>query len=125
MKSLPLALVMVALSASACKREPTALVVCPLVAYDALSVTARDSVSGALLPNAFLKALGTYTDSINVGSNLSNYPVALGAVAGMYAVSVQAPGYATWTRMETVTLSDPECGIPNQLSVTALMQRSP
>jgi hypothetical protein len=125
MKSLQITLVIVAVAASACKHEPTALATCPLVEYDALRVTARDSASGALLPNASLKAVGVYTDSINVGSNLLIYPVTLGATAGVYTVSVQAPGYSAWTRTETVTLSDPACGIPNILSVTAMMQRSP
>ncbi len=115
-----------ALIASACAREPTALVVCPLVAIDALQVTARDSVSGALLPNVFLKAVGPFqTDSISVGSNLMNYPVVLGSAGGAYAVSVEAAGYSTWARTETVTLADPQCGVPNILKVTVLMQRSP
>jgi hypothetical protein len=124
MKSRQLTLLVLAVSASACMSPPTA--VCAAVAYSAIRVTAKDSVSGALLPNASLKAVGPYqTDSLNVGSNLGYYPVTLGWTAGTYAVSVQAPGYSEWARTETVTLSDPKCGVPNLVSVVALMQRSP
>jgi hypothetical protein len=97
-----------------------------LVAYQSLFVTATDSVSGALVPNALLKAVGPVTDSIAIGSNTNLYPVPLAPVAGTYVVTIQATGYSTWTRSETVTSSDPtECHRPDGLSVTAQLHKLP
>ena len=109
---------------SGCKKNPTATS-CAAIGWRSLSVTAKDSVTGTLMANAVLRAVGTYSDSVAVGSNLNLYPVSLAGAAGTYLVTVQAPGYSAWTHSETVTSSDPICGRPDPLFVTALLQRTP
>ena len=89
-----------------------------------LDVTARDSVSGALLANTTAIAARTPqgdTATRSIGSDVSQYPVTLNVFGGTYTVSVAAPGYLTWSK--TVT-TDPECRI-NHVQITALMQKSP
>ena len=87
-------------------------------------VTARDSVTGALLANTTAMAARTPqgdTVTRTIGSDVSQYPVTLIVLGGTYTVSVAATGYLTWTK--TVT-TDPECRI-NNVPLTALMQKSP
>jgi hypothetical protein len=112
----------IALAGSSCQK-PTGL--CPLVRSFSLSVTVRDSVSGAVLPNTVIRASeGTRTDSVVVGPDAA-YPVMFAWDAGTYDVTVQAPGYTTWTSTQTVTYSNQPCGRSVPLAVTALMQRTP
>ena len=94
-----------------------------MVAYEALQVTARDSVTGALVANAVLRAVGQGSDSasVSIGSNVNLYPVNLASYGDTYAVSVQAPGYSPWSRTVVVTGG---C-VPKGVTVTALMQKSP
>jgi hypothetical protein len=92
------------------------------VAYQALEMTAKDSVTGVLVVNAVLKAIGQGADSatVSIGSDVSKYPVNLAGVGGTYAVSIVAPGYLTWSRTVVVTGG---C-VPKQVSLTAQMQKS-
>ena len=88
-----------------------------------LAVSVRDSVSGALLPNAVLYAsMGTRTDTVAIGSNVEAYPVSLAWAAGTYGVVAQAPGYIAWTSTQTVTSDG--CHLAST-AVTALMQKAP
>jgi uncharacterized protein CbrC (UPF0167 family) len=113
----------VALAAPSCQKSVTG--VCTTNLTRSLAVTVRDSVSGAVLPSAVIRAsMGTRTDSAVVGS-VAAYPVSLAWDAGTYEVTVQAPGYTTWTSTQTVTYSNRACGHLAPLAVTALMQRTP
>jgi len=90
----------------------------------ALEVTAKDSVTGALVPNATLKSAyadGQAVATVSVGSEVSGYPVNLATAGGTYTVSIAAAGYTTWT--QTVVVNG-ECR-PTAVSITALMQKSP
>jgi hypothetical protein len=112
----------IALAASSCQKS-VAEPVCTTNATLSLSVTVRDSVSGAALPNAVIRAsMGTRTDSAVVGP-VAAYPVSLAWAAGTYDVTVQSPGYTAWTSTQTVTYSNQACGRLAALAVTALMQR--
>ena len=92
---------------------------CGAVAYLALLVTARDSLTGVLVPNAVLGVEGQ-GPGVSIGSNVNLYPVNLADHAGTYTVFVQVPGYLSWTKTVIVTGG---CA-PNSVSVTALMQKS-
>jgi hypothetical protein len=118
-------MIVLAVFTTACGPKPTELA-CPLVLYSALLVTARDSTTGTLVPGAILESTVPYRDSVSVGSNVALYPVALAPAVGTYLVTVQAPGYVGWSRTETVTSTDRTgCSIPDQVSVTALLQEDP
>ena len=111
-----------ALAISGCKPVTEA---CAAYTSPALVVTARDSVSGALIPNAIISAsMGTLTDSAVVGP-APEYPVLLASSAGTYEVSVRAPGYTTWTSTQTVAYTNQACGHIAPLAFTALMQGVP
>jgi len=86
-------------------------------------VTAKDSVTGALVPNAAVMAAGASGDTakMSIGSDVTRYPADLSVLAGAYTVSVAASGYATWTT--TVGVAN-DCAQP-QVTLTAMMQRSP
>lgn len=92
------------------------------VAYLALELTAQDSVTGALTTNALIRAVGQGADSasVSIGSDVNRYPVNLAGTGGTYAVTVQAPGYVTWSRSVVVAGG---CA-PKQVTVTALMQKT-
>ena len=125
MKCLALAVASLAFCGLACGKGITAT--CSTVEYHTLFVTAKDSISGALVPNAVLKATGPFSDSVSIGPNVSAYPVSLAGAAGVYTVTVQATGYSTWTKTVTVTLSgQSDCGgQPNIVSITALLEKTP
>lgn len=117
------ALACLALAASSCQTSVTGA--CTADFTPVMSVTVRDSASGALLPNAVIRAsLGTRTDSAVVGPE-ATYPVWLGWDAGTYAVTVQAAGYSTWSASQTATYTDRACGHFATVDVAALMQRAP
>jgi hypothetical protein len=125
MRRLLIAVFLLAPVASACDRSAPVAVSC-LVMYQTLFVTARDSVSGALVPNAVLTATGPRTYSASVGSDVSVYPVVVAFVEGTFFVTVQAAGYNTWSKSVTVPSSDlSDCRPPNSVSVTALLQPTP
>jgi len=112
-----------ALAAPSCQQSVTG--VCTADLTPVMSVTVRDSASGALLPNAVIRAsMGTRTDSAVVGPEAA-YPVWLGWDAGTYAVTVQAAGYSTWSSSQTAAYTDKTCGHFGTVSVAALMQRTP
>lgn len=93
------------------------------VAYLALELTAQDSITGALTLNALIRAVGQGPDSasVSIGSDVNRYPVNLAGHVGTYAVTVQSPGYVTWSRSVVVT----GVCVPKQVTVVALMQKSP
>jgi hypothetical protein len=116
----------VALIVSGCQKSATE--VCTDQASISLFVTVRDSLSGALVPNASLRAsMGAIRDSLAIGSNVGAYPVSLdwSGGAGTFDVAVNAPGYMAWTTSATVLVSDARCGRLAPLSITALLQKSP
>ena len=93
-----------------------------------LAVTAVDSLSRALVPNAVITASGpvsVYPDSASIGANASAYPVWFGSALGTYIVTVRAAGYQDWTHSEDVTYDAGIChgGLP--MAVTAEMHASP
>ena len=113
----------IALAEASCQRPVTEA--CTANRTLSLTVTVRDSVSAALLPNAVIRAsMGARADSAVVGP-VAEYPVSLAWDAGTYDVTVQVPGYTTWTATQTVTYSNQACGKLAPLAVTALMQRAP
>jgi hypothetical protein len=105
----------VAVIGSGCTRNPTAIY-CPAELLSALQVTVNDSLTGALVPNAVLKAVGPHSDSVVVGSSASSYPVGLAVSPGAYQLTVSAAGYAPWAQAETVTPGN-LCGQPLRISV--------
>lgn len=120
--------VVACVAAVACEK-PT---VCDLSARPALAVTAVDSISRALVPNAVIIASASAADSASIvpdsasiGANVGAYPVPLGWVLGTYVLTVRAAGYETWTRSVVVTSTSGTChgGLP--MAVTAEMQASP
>lgn len=98
-----------------------------------LEVTAVDSVSGALVPNAVITATGpapdsaliVVPDSASIGTNVAAYPVRLGSSVGNYVVTVHAVGYRVWTQAEAVTYAAGTCHGDLPMAVTAVMQASP
>jgi hypothetical protein len=98
-----------------------------------LRVTAVDSVSGALVPNAVIVASGPppdssaffqIPDSASIGANVSAYPVLLGTSLGTYVLTIRAAGYHTWIGSEDVADATGAChALP--MAVTAVMQASP
>lgn len=123
--SLVVVIAVASLIAFGCQKSATE--VCTDQVTLSLSMTVKDSVSGALVPNAVLLAtMGAIKDSVVIGSNVEAYPVALAwGAPGTYDVSVRSPGYATWTSTATVTVGDAKCGRLAPLAITALMQKAP
>jgi hypothetical protein len=91
-----------------------------------IEVTAKDSVTGALVANATLAGVvaqyGTATYSI--GSDVSKYPVLFyNPESG--PLTITATGYATWSKSISVPAYSGDCKPINVASFTALMVRSP
>jgi hypothetical protein len=87
-----------------------------------IAVTAKDSVTGVLVPHATVIATGqSDTSKVSIGSDVTQYPADLSVLPGAYAVSVAAPGYAIWTTAINVANV---CTQP-QVAVAAQMQKSP
>ena len=93
-----------------------------------LTVTAKDSVTGALVANTTLTAVTSQygTATLSIGSDVSQYPVVFyNPASGPNTVTVAAAGYATWSQAVSVPdYSGGDCKPINVASVTALMQKS-
>jgi PEGA domain-containing protein len=86
-------------------------------------VSAKDSGTGALVPNATLTAMRPQGDTAkaSIGSDVTQYPADLLVLGGTYTVSVTAPGYAAWSATVSVATNCTQLDVP----ITALMQKSP
>jgi len=123
MRYLRLGVMFVVAIGSGCRKDPTS-VYCPANLLPAFAVMVNDSLTGTLVPNAVVKAVGPYSDSVAVGSNLNLYPVSLGGLPGTYLLSVTAAGYSPWSQSETVMPTN-SCGQPETARVSVRLRPTP
>lgn len=118
------------ISAGACdpSYQATApIAYCSAVAPIAIIVEVRDSVS--LAPKADIAGgtvqAGTYVDTLRLDSPSSQLYLRGGQKVGTYVVTVQRPGYHTWTRGGVAATQTGSCGSPIAVTIQALLQPLP
>ncbi len=111
---------------AACKEAP---LTCPKILAASISVTIRDSVTGAFAASgAMVIAYSTiYSDTAFVPVNrpdLDAQPVSLAfGHSGPFLVTVDKAGYREWMKTDIVVRSD-QCGLETT-NLTALLQAAP
>jgi hypothetical protein len=125
----PITVLAVAAAAAACKSSgadnstgPVAF--CTATRPIAITLAVRDSVSNHALADGATGtiALGAQSDTLLHQDTLTLYG---GTQTGSYDITVQRPGYSTWTRAGVSATQTGACGNVVTVSLTALLQPLP
>jgi hypothetical protein len=91
----------------------------------AVRIAVRDSISGRALADS---ASGHFTVDATTDTlfHWDSLTLAGGLMVGSYDVTVQRPGYKTWTKLGiSATKTTPPCGSVESVNVTAALQKLP
>lgn len=103
--------------------SPPPIAYCSAVRPIALSIAVKDSVTGRALADS---ASGTFQVDTIAGALVRADSVNLegGSTVGTYSVSVQRPGYKSWTMFGISATQTNACGGVEPVKLTAALQRT-